>query len=186
VAALVVEDAARDCGDALARWLAHEVEHATLPLLERGTRRLADAGDAVDDLLQIVACRALSRLDGCRARSRREFRGWLQAIARRIVIDLFRSPDPIGGGVRLPPPRSAHPGDPWAALGTGPAPTLDQLERALERLHPRYREILWKRAVEGMTWRQLGQALGISADAARHRFQRGRAIVRAMCRPEGR
>ncbi len=139
-------------------------------------RWLADAEDAAADIAAETLARALRHWSGCRARSEAELVAWLQAIARRLILDLRRTPAPIGG---------AEPLVAWYVAVPVPRPHPRTTRRAqrvlalLEELEPALAALFLRRALEGTTWPELAREFSCSSSAARRRFERARRLVRA-------
>jgi DNA-directed RNA polymerase specialized sigma24 family protein len=165
--------------------LAVRITAAVGPTLHAAVRDLADAGDALADLEQLVLERVLRGLPGCRATSDGAFWRWVQVIARRVRLDLRRLPAPIGGSPELPTALAARPApeppdlaavfDVGAARVAGVWPAV---ERALACLTPRHRGLIWQRVVEGLSWRELERVYDLTPGAARQQYARTRRALR--------
>ena len=141
-------------------------------------RWLADAEDAAADVAAETLLRALRKIQACRAETEREFLGWVQAIARRQILDLRRSPLPIGGAEVLGDFVTREVADGRQRQVT--IPHAHAVQAALGSLSPELNWILRRRALEGASWRQLASELGCSIPAARRRYERARQGVRAF------
>ncbi len=136
---------------------------------------LGDAAEA-EDVTQEVMVFALTRLDRFDPR-RAAFSTWLHAItlnrcrdrARRQRLGVRRIADWLAG--RQP----AAERDPTAAFDI--VDERDRIGRALATLTDRQREALVLRAVEGLSYEELGQVLGVPLRTAQARV---RAAVMAM------
>jgi len=133
------------------------------PALAIAVRILSDV-TAAEDAVQEAFLRVV------RARDRydpgKRFAPWFYAIVRHVSVDLSRrqarqreavedlaAQTPVGAGV--PPPRGSAAAD------------------LLNGLPPGVRDVLVLRIIEGMPYRDVAAALGISEEAAKKRAQRG-------------
>lgn len=142
----------------------------------------------LDDLLQDVATTLVAR--GHEVRDRDALRPWLRTVAinaarlagRRGKIRLTRSLDELGPDGSAPEPESL--GTPEAS---DPAAQED-MSRVLEllgRLPDGYREPLILKAVEGLSYRQIGQILDLPETTVETRIARGRRMLRELSSQAG-
>lgn len=127
------------------------------------------ARDAVDDLLQDVFLRAMTRLKALRGET--HFGAWLAAIARNRAVDHHRRT------------RSAHGGSDHlesAAVGETSSARTDARAAlaALRCLPEAYRETLALRLIEGMTGPEIAHRTGLSPDSVRVNLHRGMKLLR--------
>jgi RNA polymerase sigma-70 factor (ECF subfamily) len=164
--------------DLVARWKAGEQRAATL-LVERHAAALARfvasvaSREDVDEVVQDTFVRALSSIDGFRGES--SLRTWLFTIARRLVLDRRRAARRRGEQVEV------HDGDvatEFDALdGVVAAETQTRLRAALGTLTPTQREVFVLRVSEGMSYREIADAVDTTEGAARvHYHHAMRAI----------
>lgn len=142
------------------------------PLLVEGLeRRLGDSSAArvIEDAVQDACVKILRCLGSCRASSDAEFIRWAGSVAMRCALDQIRS-DPLRDAVPLSPAVTHPPG--WDDPSGVNASLLRLLAEARESQSPAARRLLHARLVLGMTWREVGAALGTSASAAKRRYQR--------------
>jgi RNA polymerase sigma-70 factor, ECF subfamily len=135
------------------------------------TRNAAQADDLVQDtFLQVHRSRHTYRPD-------RPVRPWVFAIARHVwMMDLRnRSRRPIVAG---------EPSDVPVPSEVEGLADRDALRRALGSLLDDRREALLLHHVWGFSFAEIGQMLGIRADAAKLRSSRGMNDLRARLRPE--
>lgn len=153
--------------DLIARWRRGDERAATL-LVERHAdavaRFVASLGvrDEVDELVQDAFVRAFGSLDGFRLES--SFRTWLFTIARNLVRDRARTararrqvpieeehavtdPDPLGGAVAQE--------------------TEARIRLVVSGLSPMQRDVFTLRVVEGMSYKEIAEALETTEGAAR-------------------
>jgi RNA polymerase sigma-70 factor, ECF subfamily len=131
-------------------------------------RRTPDHHSAEDLAQQVFADAATSlRADG------RPPLAWLYAVARRRFVDAIRrdSRDPIGLGA----PADAE---------YGPR-LLGALRTALAGVPEAQREVVVLKLWRGARFGEIAELLGISEEAARMRFSRGLAALRAALTEEG-
>jgi RNA polymerase sigma-70 factor (ECF subfamily) len=164
--------------DLVARWKAGDQRAATL-LVERHAAAVArfvasigGRGDA-DDVVQDTFVRAFASLDAFRGDS--ALRTWLFTIARRLVLDRRRSARRRGEQVEV---QEADVATEYDALdGVVADETQERLQRALARLTPTQREVFVLRVSEGMSYREIADAVDTTEGAARvHYHNAMRAI----------
>ena len=140
-------------------------------LFRIGYSLLGDASDA-EDLVHDVFLglpRALVTFEG-----RGSFEGWLKRVATRAALMKLRRARSRDTWLRRrgwTRPRFARPPDTDAAL---------DLERALGELAPTLRAAFVLREVQGYTYEEVAELLGISGGAARVRVMRARRVLRAL------
>ena len=140
--------------------MVHGILLAKLPRLE------------VEDLVQEVFLRALSRLHGLRDASR--FGAWLAAIARNMANDYYRDP-------RTQIDRQDHSLDADATIAPDEhAKTREAAEilDIIRGLPEAYRETLVLRLVEGMTGPEIAVRTGLSHGSVRVNLHRGMQQLR--------
>ncbi len=98
---------------------------------------------------------------------------WLYAVARRRFADFARrsARDPVGF-------------DAPASADYGPR-LVEALRMALDRLPEAQREVVVLKLWRGAPFAEIADRLGVSEEAARMRFSRGLATVRAVLIEEG-
>jgi len=130
---------------------------------------------AADDLAQATVERAL--VSRARFRSGTNLRGWLLLMMRNLFIDDRRRAVFHGGSVDDECPSPATPE--WTP---GPLELLsDQdVKEASERLGEEQRQIFTLAYVDRLSYREIGQRLGISQNATGGRLLRVRSRMRAL------
>jgi RNA polymerase sigma factor (sigma-70 family) len=128
----------------------------------------------LDDVVQDTLLRAWVHRTQCRATSDAGVAEWLRAIARLSAIDALRAErsqqriyidvDTMGG---------AEPTSEPSALAV-------ELATLSWTLGSDASEVLWLRLVSGREWAEIGAELGITWTAARRRYQRAIARLRAL------
>ena len=136
-----------------------------------------------DDLLQEAYYRFLRA--GVAHESEAHRRNYLFRIATNLVRDLRRRPRvddvPIGNG------RDAiDRADPQSADAAGGAARRVDLGRAMARLKPRERELLWLAYAQGSSHQEIAQALGLKTGSVKLLLFRARRRLAALLREGGR
>jgi len=136
-----------------------------------------------DDLLQEAYYRFLRA--GVAHESDAHRRNYLFRIATNLVHDLRRRPRPdsvsIGSGrdgIDRPDPRASE-------AASGAAARVD-LDRAMARLKPREREMLWLAYAQGSSHQEIAQALGLKTASIKLLLFRARRRLAALLREGGR
>jgi RNA polymerase sigma-70 factor (ECF subfamily) len=163
------------------RYVVPEIE-VMLRVARSLTRNGADAEDLVQDTL-LRAYRAIDRFDG------RYPRAWLLTILRNTHInrnrkrrpELLRDPDTqLERAARTPEDDDASRPDRFidAELDTA-------LERALATLSPRFAEVVELVDVDGLTYAETAEALGVPIGTVMSRLHRARSKLRDQLRDSG-
>jgi RNA polymerase sigma-70 factor (ECF subfamily) len=164
--------------DLIARWKAGDQRAATL-LVERHAAALArfassvGARGDVDEVVQDTFVRAFASIDGFRGES--SLRTWLFTIARRLLLDRRRSDRRRGEQVEV---KEGDVSTDYDALDAVVAEeTEHRLRAAMQRLSPTQREVFSLRVGEGMSYKEIADAVGTTEGAARvHYHNAMRAI----------
>lgn len=145
--------------------------------------RLLGNQDDADDVTQEVFIRVHGRLEQLRDPGR--LRPWLYRIATNLCMDQLRrrsrtrrifgiavsldggdDPDDIGAATQV-----AHPLSSQAMDGVA---ERDHIARALRRMPPKYATCLVLHSAQGLSYREIAEALGITPGAAAVRLARAR------------
>ena len=143
------------------------------------------------DLVQDVFLSALKDLGSFTYKTEGDFLRWLSRIAenrlRNQLQRLHANKRDIRKEVRLNGYRPTAEDSLVAALDAVDTRTpsaimskreeLDKLAKAIDALRPEYREVIVLTKVEGLSYREIGDKLGRSADAARMLFSRAMAAL---------
>jgi RNA polymerase sigma-70 factor (ECF subfamily) len=141
--------------------------------------RLTGNDDDAQDLVQEVLLRVRKGLETYRPGS---MEGWLSRIATNAFLDDVRrrrrrpleylpeEPD------RVTPPSQAADADLEERVLSA------DIEAALRRLPPEYRSAVVLSDVVGLTYQEIGDALGVPVGTVRSRLHRGRALLREALR----
>ncbi|WP_246356691.1 RNA polymerase sigma factor [Pyxidicoccus fallax] len=147
-----------------------------MPALRRMGRRLTGSTAEADDLVQETVARALERRDELRDPER--LKGWLLAVQRTVFLNSRRGLRPrlevLEGG--LGKEGAAEPSaDLEAELH---AHTLSSsMKAALESLAPEWRDALWLREVEELSYEEIAQVQGCPVGTVRSRLARARVAM---------
>ena len=133
----------------------------------RMARNSADA----EDLVQETLTRAWTGLDRLIPGS--NARAWLHTILQRARTDAWRRRSRRPELVELSGPEPADPVAPAAAAVAG----LD-VERALHGLPETYRAAVVLRDLEGFSYQEIAEILGVALGTVMSRIHRGRALLR--------
>lgn len=161
------------------------------PALAFLRRRLRDPRlePFIEDVLAEVLIRVYRHHQKCRAQADREVVAWVLSIARNEALRLLerrplqygvllgdRDPATVGrsaSGSPMAPGRQAyHPVEEEPTRSRGLKVVLSILKEVEEEAQPELKRLLYLRLVEGHPWEDVGEAFGISASAAKRRFQR--------------
>lgn len=157
-----------------------------LPALMRAGRRLTRHPAQAEDLVQDTVVRALERRG--ELRSPEQLEGWLLAVQRTVHLNAVRGLRPklevLQGGAEaapLPEPQ----GDLERELHErtlGP-----ELQAGLEALAPEWREALWLREVDELSYEEIARVQGCPVGTVRSRLARARgALLNFMQEEKGR
>ena len=163
----------------IARWKAGD-ERAATELVERHASALArfavSSGERndVDELVQDTFVRAFNSLDGFRGDS--SFRTWLFTIQRRLLLDRRRSEKRRRDKDELQEDDASTEYD---ALDSVVADeTQKRLQAAVKRLSPTQREVFSLRIAEGMSYKEIAEAVGTTEGAARVHYHNAMRAVK--------
>jgi RNA polymerase sigma-70 factor (ECF subfamily) len=162
----------------IARWKAGDQRAAT-ELVQRHaqalTRFAASCGarSDIDEVVQDTFVRAFGSLDGFRGDS--SFRTWLFSIERRLLMDRARSERRRPPGVEIAEGDAATEFDALDDLVADEAQA--RVRDAIERLTPTQRDVFVLRVTEGMSYKEIANAVSTTEGAARvHYHNAMRAI----------
>jgi len=140
------------------------------------------------DLVQDAFVSALEDLGDFTYKNEGDFLRWLSKIAENRIRDHLdklhadkrniRREVPLHN--RVPTTEGRFVGAPEPVATTTPSAIiskreeLDKLEKAIDKLRPEYREVIVLKKIEGLSYKEIGDRLGISTDAV------GMLVSRAM------
>ncbi len=163
----------------IARWKGGD-ERAATELVQRHAAALArfsvSAGERndVDELVQDTFVRAFNSLDGFRGDS--SFRTWLFTIERRLMLDRRRAEKRRRDRTEIQEDDAATEYD---ALDSVVADEMHQrLQRAILQLSPTQREVFSLRVSEGLSYKEIAEAVGTTEGAARVHYHNAMRAVK--------
>ena len=141
---------------------------AQIPRLRRYARALVGDACQADDLVQECLARALSRLSLWNTGS--NMRAWLFTILHNLFVNECRKQN------NRPRCFSLHDVTERPQVGAEPeqALRLSDLESGLQALSPEQREVLLLVSLEGLSYQQVADVLGIPKGTVMSRLHRGR------------
>lgn len=165
--------------DLIARWKGGD-DRAATELVERHSAALArfavSSGERneVDELVQDTFVRAFNSLDGFRGES--SFRTWLFTIERRLLLDRRRAEKRRRDRTEVHEDDAATEYD---ALDTVVADeTQKRLARAMDKLSPTQKEVFTLRVSEGLSYKEIAEAVGTTEGAARVHYHNAMRAVK--------
>jgi RNA polymerase sigma-70 factor (ECF subfamily) len=171
-----------DDRELIARWRAGD-ERAATELVERHSQPLARfavasvaRNDEVDELVQDTFVRAFNSLDGFRGES--SFRTWLFTIERRLLVDRKRAEKRRRDKDEVQEDDAATEYD---ALDSVVADeTQRRLQHAIAKLSPTQKEVFTLRVSEGLSYKEIAQAVGTTEGAARVHYHNAMRAVKEL------
>jgi DNA-directed RNA polymerase specialized sigma24 family protein len=137
--------------------------------------------DWTEDVVQEALVDIVRAHGDCRASSEREVVAWVRSIGRRQVAELF-----VKEAGRRGSSLDAV-GDVAAVEACAPSPriarALESVRAVVCTLGREHHRLLWSRVVASHTWQEVGEELGIPPTAAKRRWQRVLARLRATGPP---
>jgi RNA polymerase sigma-70 factor (ECF subfamily) len=163
----------------IARWKNGD-ERAATELVERHAAALtrfamsSGARSDVDELVQDTFVRAFNSLDGFRGDS--SFRTWLFTIERRLLLDRRRAEKRRGEPVEIHDDDAATEYDALDSLVADE--TRKQLQEAVKHLSPTQKEVFALRVGEGLSYKEIAEAVGTTEGAARVHYHNAMRAVK--------
>lgn len=161
------------------RWKGGDQRAATT-LVERHSPALArfavscGAREDIDELVQDTFVRAFNSLDGFRGES--TFRTWLLTIERRLLLDRRRSEKRRPDRVEIQEGDAATSFD--ALDGVVADESRKRLGEAVTRLSPTQRQVFSLRVAEGLSYKEIADAVGTTEGAARVHYHNAMKAVK--------
>lgn len=161
------------------------VSRYSRPLYNFAYRFLGDYDDA-NEISQATFVQAYGSL--AKANLDQPLRPWLYRIARNKAIDLIRSRRAVTFSSLVQDDDGMSPvdllpdSDPLAPDMIEAAETQQQLSDAIQRLPEKYREVVALRYTTDLTFREMGESLGIPENSVKTLFQRAKTQLRSMLR----
>ncbi|HEX7952989.1 MAG TPA: RNA polymerase sigma factor [Burkholderiales bacterium] len=163
----------------IAAWKAGDQRAAT-ELVERHASALArfaascGAREDIDELVQDTFVRAFASLDGFRGDS--GFRTWLFSIERRLLIDRMRAERRRPKSAELTDDAASTNFDALDSMVGGE--TVAKVRKAVERLTHTQREVFVMRVTEGLSYKDIADAVGTTEGAARVHYHNAMRSVK--------
>jgi RNA polymerase sigma-70 factor (ECF subfamily) len=151
---------------------------AQLPALRRYATALCGQPALADDLVQDGIERALNRAGSLEEINR--IGAWLRAIVHNLYLDELRRRKVRGVAVDLEDVTND------LTLSTPPSTGLTDIAQATLSLSVEHRQILILAAVEGLSYREIADELGIQIGTVMSRLARARAALRTAMEPPAR
>jgi RNA polymerase sigma-70 factor (ECF subfamily) len=151
---------------------------ALLPRLRRFARAIAGNADDADDLVQIAVERALRRLDQYEPGSRLDC--WLYSVLKNSWIDEVRART-RRGRVFAPEEAGERVGED-ARQAMEARLEMRAVEQAMQELPEEQRMAIGLVCVEGLSYREAAEALGVPIGTLTSRLARGREALEARLR----
>ncbi|GIL38903.1 RNA polymerase sigma factor [Roseiterribacter gracilis] len=142
-----------------------------IPRLRRYARVLVRDADRADEFVQEALVRAVARIDQFQPGT--DLRAWLFTILHNLVVSSFRRDKhrALLAERQGPPNNATMPRqEDWAALR--------QVETAIQRLDPRYRDLLFLATITGASYEELARELSIPIGTVRSRLNRARSHLK--------
>ena len=156
--------------------MSHDLRHAIvaiLPRLRRFALGLTGSEDEADDLVQAACERAISRLDQWQAGPRID--SWLYRIAQTIHIDRRRREGRRNGYAASV--RAVQGGEYDGEQAVHAHMTLNAVRRALAALPAEQQVVVTLICVEGYSYREASETLGLPLGTVTSRLVRGRMTL---------
>ena len=131
-------------------------------------RMLGDRHEA-EDVAQETFIRLVRHAPGYEGRG--QFSAWLQTIARRLSLNVLRTRK------RRPEVSIEAAFDRPSRVDAEKGLELKEVQRALARLPKRQRKALWLKAAEGLSYREIAEALACSESDVANAVFRGRETL---------
>ncbi len=143
-----------------------------LPRLRRFARALAGNPSDADDLVQIAVERALAKSAQLRAGA--PLAGWMFGILRHAWIDEARS-RARRKRVFVPEELGADVADPHSARVE-----ILPVQQAMERLSDEHREVISLVLIEGLSYQEAADIIGVAIGTVTSRLARGREALQSL------
>lgn len=135
------------------------------------TRDVSDA----DDVVQEAYLRALRYFGGLRGETAAESRAWLLSIVRNTAYTWRRRQRPGAGSIEFDEAlHSEAIGDEHPESVLERATSRQTLADTLDKLPPAFREILVLRELEGMSYKEISEVVGVPVGTIMSRLSRAR------------
>lgn len=135
--------------------------------------------DVAEDLAQEAFCRAIEHIN--EIRDPNSFRSWLWGITKRVCIDWARGAERRNQMGRLPETGPPSPNDPFSDVER--AERRRQVRMAVDELPEKYRIVVQLRHLQGMSYEETADLLGLSPSGVSNRLAAAREMLRVKLKP---
>jgi len=132
--------------------------------------RVLPPGMPSDDVTQEVLVQVSRSIDGFRGDAR--YSTWLYALARNVALAHLRRGKPVSDPL--------GPDDQLAVPGRRMSSVVSErkaIREAIESLPDQYRRIVHLRDIDGLSYAEIAEAVGLEVSTVRSRLARGRAML---------
>lgn len=151
---------------------------ALLPRLRRFARGLTGSEVEADDLVQAACERAIQRIGQWQPGTRLD--SWMFRIMQNLWIDAIRMGKLRGSHLSVVDPESQQAQGLDGEQTTMNRLTLEAVRRGVQRLPPDQRSVLLLVCVEGQSYKETADALGIPVGTVMSRLSRARLALNRM------
>ncbi|UCH73096.1 MAG: RNA polymerase sigma factor [Rhodospirillales bacterium] len=151
---------------------------ALLPRLRRFARGLTGSEEEADDLVQAACERAIQRINQWQPGTRLD--SWMFRIMQNLWIDAIRVGKLRGSHLSLVEPEGQKTPGMDGEQATMNRLTLEAVRRGVQRLPPDQRSVLLLVCVEGCSYRETAETLGIPVGTVMSRLSRARLALNRM------
>lgn len=151
---------------------------ALLPRLRRFARGLTGSEEEADDLVQAACERAIQRIGQWQPGTRLD--SWMFRIMQNLWIDAIRVGKLRGSHLSVVDPESQQTPGLDGEQATMNRLTLEAVRRGVQRLPPDQRSVLLLVCVEGHSYKETAETLGIPVGTVMSRLSRARLALSRM------
>ncbi len=151
---------------------------ALLPRLRRFARGLTGSEEEADDLVQAACERAIQRISQWQPGTRLD--SWMFRIMQNLWIDAIRVGKLRGSHLSLVDPEGQNVPGMDGEQATMNRLTLEAVRRGVQRLPPDQRSVLLMVCVEGCSYRETAETLGVPVGTVMSRLSRARLALNRM------
>ncbi len=149
-----------------------------LPRLRRFARGLTGSEEEADDLVQAACERAIQRIGQWQPGTRLD--SWMFRIMQNLWIDMIRVGKLRGSHLSLVDPEGQQISGMDGEQATMNRLTLEAVRRGVQRLPPDQRSVLLLVCVEGCSYKETADTLGIPVGTVMSRLSRARLALNRM------
>ncbi len=149
-----------------------------LPRLRRFARGLTGSEEEADDLVQAACERAIQRISQWQPGTRLD--SWMFRIMQNLWIDAIRVGKLRGSHLSLVDPEGQNVAGLDGERATMNRLTLEAVRRGVQRLPPDQRSVLLMVCVEGCSYRETAESLGVPVGTVMSRLSRARLALNRM------